>query len=176
MRRKIVDLSKEERAQLDEKILHDLVSRSSTLCYFFAFAFIVYAFTSLEIIRSYDPQLTLWNNFWPRLLLNCIPFLLLGRWFQKHKKSSQLKAVIAMIAMPVIFISACFIHAWPIMWHGGGSLYTYVHGANIYIITMTLIITSPPPKLLFLEIATFLVGFLVPLAYILSNWKENPLQ
>ncbi len=174
MYRRVEDLSVEDRLKLNRKILYDLVGRSSTLCYFFGFAFTVYSFTSLDIIRPFKPDLTLWDNLWPRVLFNGIPFVFLARWLSRQKQNTKVKAYVAMIAIPLIFVIACFIHAWPIMWRGGGALYPYVHGANIYIITMTLIIISPPTRFLIIQIATFLVAFMLPLALILSQWKENP--
>ncbi|OQW49012.1 MAG: hypothetical protein A4S09_12930 [Proteobacteria bacterium SG_bin7] len=173
MYRKVEDLSLEDRIKLNRKILNDLVSRSSTLCYFFGFAFTIYSFTSFDIIRPFKPDLTLWDNFWPRVIFNGLPFLLLARWLGRHKQNTKVKAYTAMISIPLIFVAACFIHAWPVMWKGGGALYTYVHGANIYIITMTLIIISPPTRFLIIQIATFLLAFMLPLALILAQWKEN---
>lgn len=174
MRRKVDKLSLEDSSQLDQKILSDLVGRSSTLCYFFAFAFTVYSFTSLDILRAFDTSLTLWDNLWPRVIFNGLPYLFLARWFGNHRVNSEKKAYVAMVMIPLIFVSACFIHAWPIMWQGGGELYTYVHGANVYIITMTLIIISPPARFLLIQITTFLLTFMLPLAFILNRWKENP--
>ncbi len=172
---KIESPPREEGRHLNDKLLRDLLGRSSTLCYFYAFAFTAYSFTSLDILRSFEPNLTLWSNLWPRLLFNGLPFLLMARWFHRTKENTNLKSYWAMIGIPITFVIACFIHALPIMFNGGHELYTFFHGPNVYIITVTMIITSPPPKLLFLQVLTFFVGFVLPLGFVFSNWHENKL-
>lgn len=173
MRRKLDDLSVEDRQAVESKILSDLVSRSSTLCYFFGVASLAYAFTSLEILNNFRPELTLWENLWPRIILNAAPWFILARWFQRYKVNSELKAWVSVIANPTIFVLACCIYAWPIMLAGDGDLYSYFHGANIYVFTMTVIITSPPLKFLLAELCTFLIFFFLPLGIILSKWEVN---
>ncbi|MGE0174198.1 MAG: adenylate/guanylate cyclase domain-containing protein [Oligoflexales bacterium] len=158
------DLDKEK---IDATLLEGVCSRAAFLCMLFSVGFTLYGYSSLEFLQLFRPQLTLAENTWPRFLLNGIPFALLSTYLWKSKKNTKVKARVAAVVMPALFVTACFIHAWPIIWSGDTGLFLYVHGANIFVIAMMVMVISPPKKILFAVYGTLLFTFLVPIAYML---------
>ncbi len=61
----------------DAKLLIEMLRRQSLLSLVFGVAFGLYGFMSLSVIQTFQPDLTLWGNVWPRLLLNTVPYLIL---------------------------------------------------------------------------------------------------
>jgi class 3 adenylate cyclase len=141
--------------------------RIAVISYLFAAGFCIYGISSFEVFNKFVPGLTLWGNVWPRILFNSIPFLILASFVKSNLLSAQLRCGLALVLTPLIFAAACMIYAWPAMWHGKTELYGYLHGANIFVITMTCIYISPPIRYLILLLASFMLFFATPVALIL---------
>jgi class 3 adenylate cyclase len=73
---------------------------------------------------------------------------------------------------PVIFMSACWIHVWPLMIAGNPKLYLYFHAANYLVIIMATTLIAPPPRYLIAIILGILALFVVPIAYIFYSLEN----
>jgi class 3 adenylate cyclase len=162
-----MELSPQNQEKIEISLLEGVCSRSALLCLIFAVGFTLYGYSSLEFFQLFKPDLTLGQNTWPRFLLNGIPFGLLSAYLWRNKKNAKAKAWGATIAIPLLFIVACGIHAWPLMWAGQTGLFLYVHGANVFVISMVVIVISPPKKLLLSIYGIFFCFFLLPVAFML---------
>lgn len=135
-------------------------------------AFILYGFTSLEILQSQDPNITLWSNLWPRIVFNGLPFLTFYLVFKNYKKNPFVKLWMWCLGFPVIFMSACWIHVWPLVLSGHPNLYLYVHAANYLVIIMSMSIVAPPPRYLLTIILGVIMLFVAPLSSIFYSLNE----
>jgi class 3 adenylate cyclase len=152
----------------DAYLLREMLRRQATLSLVFGVAFGLYGFTSLEMIQHFKPELTLWANLWPRLLFNSLPYFILAWISRRRLLNDQLTATIGMLAVPGIFMLACLIHVWPLMADGHSGIYGYVHGPNVFILVITLIVLSPPPGLrVLLLLSAFMLCFTLPVIGIL---------
>jgi len=158
----------------DAYLLREVNRRQTVLAFIFCLAFGFYGFSSFPVIRSFMPELTLWDNVWPRLLLNSVPYFLLAWMTHKRILSDRLSAHIGMFAIPFIFMLACMIHVWPLMSHGHSGLYGFVHGPNVFIFVITLLVLSPPTVFLVQLVSGFLVFFGLPVIFIL--WKGDSID
>ncbi len=172
-KRKTPILTKEEQELLNDSILQGVVSRASTLSMTFAIAFSAYSVTSYEFLIRFIPDLTIWQNTWPRLLFNGLPFFLMGLYFSRYQKNYKRKAMIWAIGLPIVFVSACMIHVWPLLWSGKTEAYFFVHAANIFVIAVSLVMTSPPPRILAVMISSFLILFLGPLTMLFLRGGDH---
>lgn len=168
-------LTNEERRQIDESLLSGVVSRASVLSLLYALAFGAYSFTSYEFLHQFEPDLTLFANLWPRLLFNSLPFLALAFYFKNHQDKVLFKCWLWTIGMPCIFVAACCIHVWPLMWRGKPEVYSYVHAANLFIIATSFIVVSPPPRLIFAQVGVFLILFVAPISYLFMRLHQHQL-
>ncbi len=151
--------------------MREVNRRQAVLALVFGLAFGFYGLTSFEFIRTFKPELTLWGNVWPRLLLNTLPYFLLAWISHRRLLSDRLTARLGMLAFPGIFMVACMIHVWPLMADGHSGLYGFVHGPNIFIMVITLLVLSPPIPLLLQLMAGFFVCFALPVIGIL--WQSG---
>lgn len=151
----------------DAYLQREMLRRQATLALVFGLAFGLYGFTSLDIIQQFKPDLTLWDNVWPRLLFNSMPYFILAWISRRHVLSDRKTATIGMLAFPGIFMLACMIHVWPLMASGHSGIYGYVHGPNIFILVITLLVLSPGPRMLYLLVTSFMLCFAVPVIGIL---------
>lgn len=164
-----MELNRKPGQQLDPDahLLREMLKRQSTLALVFGVAFGLYGLTSFEIIKIYKPDLTVWGNIWPRLLFNSLPYFILAWISRRCPWGDQKTATLGMLAFPGIFMLACMIHVWPLMADGHSGLYGYVHGPNVFIFVITLLVLSPAPRLLYLLLGGFLLCFALPVATIL---------
>jgi class 3 adenylate cyclase len=155
--------------QINKSVLRGVVSRASTLSAIFCIVFTTYGFTSYEFLKIFDPQLTLMSNVWPRILFNTIPLAFFWYFFRDYKTNIKLKVMIWTIGLPIVFVSACMIHVWPLLYAGKSEIIMYVQSANVFVITLCFIAVSPPPKYLFLQVASFSILFVAPIAWMLHK-------
>lgn len=151
----------------DTYLLREMLRRQGLLSLVFGVAFGLYGFTSFEIIKLFKTDLTLWGNVWPRLLFNTLPYFLLAWLSRGSFFSDRTTAKIGVLAFPLIFMFACLIHVWPLMAAGHSGIYGYVHGPNIFILVITLLVLSPPTWLLQQLLITFMICFILPVVGIL---------
>ena len=162
-------LSGQERRELASRLIQGVVNRATTLSFVYAAVFTIYGFSSLSFIQQFDSTITLSENVWPRIVFNTLPFLLMGLYLKRGNGRPELKVWIWTVALPGVFLAACLIHIWEIMWHGSGEIYFYVHAANTFILTTALIVVSPPPKFIVGQTVCFLGFVLLPIAIILFH-------
>lgn len=160
-----------DRTSLTETIVQkrsaETCKRIAVICYIFSAAFGFYGISSFEVFNKFVPGLTLWDNVWPRILLNSIPFLILAGFVNSKLFTARIRCIVALVLTPLIFSVACMVYAWPAMWRGKTELYGYLHGANIFVITMVFIYISPPIRYLTILLVAFMLFFTAPVALIL---------
>ncbi|MES2768835.1 MAG: adenylate/guanylate cyclase domain-containing protein [Bdellovibrionota bacterium] len=164
-------LNNEDLLKVNESLLRGVVSRAGILSGIFCVAFTIYGFSSYEFITTFHPELTLLNNVWPRFIFNTIPLGLFWYYFRNYQDNVKLKVIMWTFGLPLILVSACFIHVWPIIYSGQSEIILYVHSANAFIITMCFLTVSPPPKYLYFQGLTLTTIFVAPLAWML--YKNN---
>src|SRR5690606_36420301 len=103
------------------------------------------------------------------ILLNTIPLALFWYFFRNYKDNVEKKVIMWTYGLPIVFVSACFVYVWPILYSGESDIIMYVHSANVFIITMTYITVSPPPKYLYIQSAMLITFFVGPLAWLLHR-------
>ena len=157
-------LTTEQKAEIDYKLQQGAVNRASSLSLFYAVSFVIYGFTSIDLIRRFNPNLELWTNVWPRIVFNGIPFLFFYFYFRKYKQQTKLKLLLWTLGLPAIFVAACMIQIWPLIMAGHAEVYPYVHGTNAFILTLACILVAPPPKYLISLFVIFSLTVLAPLS------------
>lgn len=165
-------LTAEETKDVYRRLLKGAVYRSSLVSLFFAVSFVAYGLTSLATLQKFEPTISLWDNLWPRILLNGVPFGLFAWLFRSFKTHTTLKIWLWTLGFPVIMFSACMIHVWPAMLKGSVELYVHVHAANALIIVMAMIMVGPPPKFLAISALAILLLFVAPVSAILVSLQQ----
>ena len=158
---------------ITQKLLDAAALRFSNLCLVFMIGFGFFGFFSYETFVKFMPDLTLWDNVWPRLLLNSLPFLILHFAIKNPKTDAFVRCMIGAIGVPIVFTLACSIHAWPIMWNGKTEFYLYVHGANVFVITISILSISPPKKILISYMSCYTLFFALPLVVIFLHTQAS---
>ena len=162
----------DHKSDIDERILLDTVYRSSIVTLISAIGYFTFIFTSLPYLRIAYPSLTLWDNFWPRMLISVLPALLLFVYLVRSQNPTKTKMIIWLVSTFAILHATCWIYVWPSMIGGNAGIFLFVHASNIYILFIVYVITSPPPKYA-LSYALLMLGTIVtPIAYILNTTKS----
>ncbi len=152
---------------VNERILSESVKRCIILSFVFAIAAILYGFTSIEFLRRYDPSIFLWDNIWPRIVFNALPFALLGVMIRYLDVSNKKKLTAWVYGFNMVFFATACVHVWPTVLKGHAELINFVNTANVFVITMVFIIAAPPLRqLIHLTFAVLLI-FIVPFIYVL---------
>ena len=152
--------------KIKSQLEQDVIKKASQTAFVFAVLFSVYGVMSTGIITKYDSHVTMWSNSWPRILFNGIPFVLLGLFLRNRRASGQMKAFIWAILQPLIFVGACCVHVWPLMFAGNLEIYKYFHAANMFVITFGFIFVAPNRTVLIIHLASYTLAFLAPLLYL----------
>lgn len=172
----MLDVKADESLSIEEKTLavrqQGIVDRAVILSLGFAVCFGLYGFSSLSFINLYRPDITLWQNLWPRLLFNTIPFLGLA-WFLKFAKvSSTVKTWVWAVAWPLIDIFSGWIYVLPIFFGLDPKIYFFTHGANIFVFALSTLWITPLPKQMMSSFLILLSFFYSPILYGLL-WKKG---
>lgn len=160
------NFSEHDVRQINNMLDKGVMSRASNNFFLLALLFSIYGFMSAGIISKFDNQVTVWANTWPRILFNGIPFLALGLFFRKQKGNEFRNSIIWAISQPLIFVAACCVHVWPIMYDGQTEIYKYFHAANMFIITFGITFVAPSRTIMIAHVSSYAVFFLAPLLYI----------
>jgi class 3 adenylate cyclase len=166
MNQQLERLSLEQKIIIEDKILRGVVSRASSLMFIWALALTLYGFTSLNLFRSAIPNISLWQNLWPRLVFNAIPALIFAFWYKRYQSNTKLKAYSTIFVFPSLLVASSSVHAWPSIFSGNYEFYFYLHTTNIVAFSSGLAILSAPPRLVLWQILGFLVIYLGPLLYL----------
>lgn len=167
MQRELRELSNIEKKQLHDELYSGVLARASQLSFVLGFAHAIYGFSTFDIIHQFNTKLDIVDNVWPRLILNVLPILALG-FFLKRTKRKVLGAYVWVVGYGAIFIAACMVHVWPIMYSGKTDIYFYFHAANMFIYSLGLVVVAPPVKVMIAYSLMFVVAFLAPVLYMVS--------
>ena len=165
---KILDIAK-------KKLDRDFIKRATLATLIFAIAFGVYSITSFVFLKSYIPNLSFWDNLWPRLTFNSLPLLGIYYWLKKSKTSLKIKGYVWTLVVPLTLVGASLIYVWPLVYYGNKDLYLHVHAANIYIISLSLILTSPTPRYNISFLISTILLFIAPILFLLSRFNDHVL-
>ena len=148
---------------VSQKLYDDTVQRSVIVSCLFGVAFITYGFTVTGYLQKFVPHLTYWDNVWPRVVFNGIPFFLLAYFLRTSKGiSSFAKCRIWAFCFALIFHIACWIYVWPAVLKGNAQILGVVNAANLFVITFAYLVVSPPNRLQLFFLASIIGWFLVP--------------
>lgn len=162
-------VSKQDAKDIYKKLDQGVAQRAAHSFFVYAFVFSIYGIMSTGIISKYDPDITVFNNSWPRFLFNGLPFLWLGFYLRKNDGNPYIKTFIWAAAQPIIFVIACCIHVWPLMHTGHLELYKYFHAANMFVITFSITYVAPARRVLSAHLAIYIILFLLPLIYLTKS-------
>jgi hypothetical protein len=162
-------VNEQEVQSIHKKLDLGVTLRAANNSFVYALVFSIYGIMSTGIISKFDAGVTVFNNSWPRLLFNGLPFLLLGLYLKKDDGKPYLKTFIWAVGQPLIFVLACCIHVWPLMYEGHLELYKYFHAANMFVVTFGITYVAPARKVLLAHVATYVAFFLLPLIYLSRN-------
>lgn len=162
-------LSQSEATELNARLETGVVNRMTNLSLLFVGVFFAYSFTSLSFIQVFDPSVHWFDNTWPRVLFNVIPLLSLYLFFRAKEPSSELKMWVWAIGLPLIFSAACMVNVWRIMLEGKGDIYLYVHSANTFILVTSIVVVSPPMRIVAAQMASFALLLVAPIGYIMHS-------
>lgn len=130
--------------ELKQKLLESTVERLAYVSWFLSGALTIFGFSSFPLLQSYDQNLTLFANVWPRVLFNSLPLVVLALFMKKGKAlSSAHKIVIWTVSVCLIFDAAAMVHVWPLALQGSGELLLHVHGTNVVFFAVILIGLAP---------------------------------
>ena len=132
MKQQLKRLSVEQQKTIKDNILKGVVSRASTLLFLWAFVVGVYGLLSLDLFHTVLPNLSLWENLWPRLLYNSTPILIFAFWYKRYEKNTKLKAYSTIVMLPLFLVSASMVYAWPIIFGGNYKFYFNTMGISYF--------------------------------------------
>lgn len=164
-----------DKKEVEHQLLQGIVSRTSTLCFIWAAVAIVYGLASLDILRLVKPNITMFDNLWPRFLFNSLPACTIGLWYLKYKNNTTIKAYSTAIVLPALLASAASVYAWPLFWQGNYHLYLYFHASNIVAVSTALAISSGTLQIVIAQIIGFFIIFWCPVIYMFSRSLDNEL-
>jgi class 3 adenylate cyclase len=168
----MTEVTEKQKLEIEHKLMQGAVNRASSVSLFFAIAFVLFSFSSFDVLQRFDPDLKIWSNLWPRVIFNGLPFLLLHFYFKRYKRRTKLKLWLWTAALPVVFVSACLIEVWPLIMAGNPDIYLFFHASNAMILTLPNIMVAPSPKFLGASILLFLILFVAPLCFMLIHLNQ----
>jgi class 3 adenylate cyclase len=149
--------------RIDALVLKDVVVRTIWLTWILALIFGLYGPTSIAFIQRFSPEVTLWQNTWPRLLFTALPFLVLGLFLKNSKIRDGGKILCWIAGFSGILHVTAWIYIWPIALHKTPSILTYVNGANIYLFAVVYAVIAPPKRYLARFSLILIAVFVAPL-------------
>lgn len=149
-----------------EDTLSQTVRRAQYFSYILFVAFLAPAYSTLAFLQELSPQVTLWNNFWPRLLFNSLPWLFCAAFLKSKRLSNKNKIVLWTVLYGVIFISSAMVHVWPLAMSGHPTALLFISGANGALFVGIWAILSVPVALIPLCFAVNFFLVCCPLFYV----------
>lgn len=171
------NLTKTEDQLVEDRTLalrqEGIVERATILSVVYAIGFGLYGISSHSFIKIYRPDITLWHNVWPRLVLNTLPFFLLA-WFLRYTKfSPAIKTLGWAIAWPLIYIITTWIHVFSIFFDIDPNILFQVHGANLSVFIIATLWITPLPWQMILSFLILVPFVHIPTLYGLLGQKGN---
>lgn len=158
------DLEKE----IENSLLEGMVSRAATYFFVGAFANFLYSFLSLDLFRKIHPDLTLWENTWPRIIVSAAG-LSVAFFFKTQNLNLKLKAYLINIIIPLFTIGASCVYAWPAFWEGHYDFYLWFHATNIIAMCCGIAVIAASPYMALVLCGSYFVIYFGPLIYLFST-------
>ena len=159
---------------LNAVLYREAVDRARLLSYIFGPLYTLYGVTSYAFIREFSPRgLSLWENVWPRVLVNLVPFLALGAAFRSPTKFPKRRLVLWSVAFALLTHAAAWIRVWPIALAGRPEILPYIHGPNLFLIIAAYAGLGLPFRFVGTFTLIFATLFLVPL-FVVARTAGNP--
>ncbi len=153
-----------ERTIIREKSLAECAVRARFLSYFFIFVYTIFGIEGYGYISKYVPGLSLWDNIWPRLLLNSLPLAILVVWLKRSKISRvETKLFVWFAGFVSIFQCSAWIYVWPTVLSGKPEILSYVTSANTFVYILTFAVLALPNYLVGYFALMMFVVFTLPL-------------
>lgn len=150
-------------------LLNGIAERASIFFILFGIGSLVYGFQTIDILKLFDPSLTLIDNVLPRVLYSSIPCFTIALMQRKYLQSINLKIYLWAIGFPIIFTVTCLINVWPIIYAGNVNAYLYFHAANMFCLTLSFLLVAPSIKLFVIHLIAFVMIFFIPLFLLLAG-------
>lgn len=152
---------------VNRKILEGVIVRTQHIIWFFAFAFTIFGFYTYPIFSKHIPDLTVWQNTYPRILANTIPFLLLKVFLNSSRFTHAQRITVWCLALPLILLAASWIYCWPLILSGNSDVFFLVHTQNTFVLSIWFLYAAPPLRYAFYMLATCTMFFLMPLSLVI---------
>jgi class 3 adenylate cyclase len=160
--------------EVETKLIQGLIQRSSQLYLFFIFGFLLFGGYTYPFIEPYNPGLQLWDNLWPRIAINCVPFFLLHKWLLAASKTGNIWTLrISFVTFPIITSLGAMVYVWPTMAAGHPDVFYALNATNIYAMSIWFIYLGLPLRFAFEMTAAFALLFFLPLFYVLRQADET---
>lgn len=164
-----LDKNKEDALLIERNLLEGVVSRAGTLFLTWSLIGILYGFLSYDLFKQKIPDLTLWDNMWPRLLYSALPVFCIALLYKRNKEYTKLKAYLTIVFLPIFLMSSSMINAWPLFWSGEYDFYLQFHASNIIAMASGIFVISASPRMVFAQSVGFVILFFGPLLYLFSQ-------
>lgn len=164
-----IHLSQDQLKAANSALLSGIAERSSTFFLVFGLSSLVYGFQTVDVLKLFDPTITLFANVWPRALFSALPCLIAYYLQKRVLTSSTIKILIWAIGFPIIYLLNCLIYVWPIIFGGKTDAYLYFHAANIFSITLSYIMVAPNTKYFLIHLLSLVLTFFTPILYLLKD-------
>ena len=163
-------------AQVEQDLLRESVHRSAILCYALSGLFLFFSATIFPTIHAFDPTIPFIKNFLLRVLLNALPWFLLGYFLRNGKTSNNRKLFCFSFFQGVIFNLSGLIYIWPIALAGQPEIMYGVAGANTQYILSIIAVTAPPTKFLAPFVSICVATIFPSLLFVLSKIHHELVQ
>lgn len=166
----------EEKAELralERSLLEGVVSRAGTLFFTWSFISTLYGFLSVELFRQKIPDITVWDNVWPRVVFSSLPLLLTALWYKQNTRQTVLKAYLTPFLLPFFLLCASLIKAWPLFWQGHYDFYLQFHATNIIAMSSGIFVISASPRMVLAQSFGFILFYFGPLLMLFGDHQPQ---
>lgn len=157
---------------VQEELLSGMLQRASTLSFVLAAAYLLYGFTTIGFIQSFDPSVSLMDNVIPRIIFNTLPSACLGFILTHKAIDKKTRLWIWTVFSHLVFFAATLINVFPIMFKGQPSIYLYVHAANSFYTTLVYVWVSPFPRHLLFLVAGMILTNWIPSIFMFLKFDD----
>jgi len=168
--------SQQELSSIDQQIrdlcIQGAAKRAGTSTYILALVFSMYSTISTDFLQRYNPSITFWSNFWPRVVFCTTPFLFLALYMRHSQASAKFKLILWIASFSVIFHVVGWIHIWPMMMRHP-EVVLFVDPANTFLYAMLYTIIAPPRSVLPYFILGPLFTNILPQLFILQRAGDH---
>ena len=149
--------------RLEENGLRHAVERATVLSFMLSVCFMAWGAVSINIVQRFDPDISFWSNFWPRVLFNGLPLFFLGLYLRQSKASLQKQFNIWIFFFFSVLQAASWINVWPIALTKSAEILVYVNPANVYTFVLIFAFIAPPRRNVFFFTLILSLVFVIPL-------------